>query len=226
MPEISLTLNNQYMLNVQRFVVNPFQENCYVVYDETKEAVIVDCGAFYPEERSAIVKFIRDNELSPRHLIATHGHVDHNFGNGTVFSAFGLLPEVHQKDASLMNRLSEQAMAFCQYEISGNVPEVGAFFDDGDNIAFGRHKLAVIPTPGHTPGSVFFYCEEDGVAFSGDTLFKMSIGRTDLWEGSYEDLVLSLNRIKALLDGETVLLPGHGPQTTMADELRVNPYLR
>lgn len=226
MPEISLTLNNQYMLNVQRFVVNPFQENCYVAYDETKEAIIVDCGAFYPEERSAIVKFIRDNELSPRHLIATHGHVDHNFGNDTVFSAFGLLPEVHQKDASLMNRLSEQAKAFCQYEISVNVPEVGFFFDDGDNIAFGRHKLAVIPTPGHTPGSVFFYCEEDGVAFSGDTLFKMSIGRTDLWEGSYEDLVLSLNRIKALLDGKTVLLPGHGPQTTMADELRVNPYLR
>ena len=148
------------MLNIQRFVVNPFQENCYVIYDETKEAVIIDCGAFYPEERSAIVKFICDNELSPRHLIATHGHVDHNFGNDTVFSAFGLLPEVHKKDAGLMSQLSEQAMAFCQHEISGNVPAVGAFFADGDNIAFGVHKLAVIPTPGHTPGSVFFYCEE------------------------------------------------------------------
>lgn len=125
-----------------------------------------------------------------------------------------------------MSQLSEQAMAFCQHEISGNVPAVGAFFADGDNIAFGVHKLAVIPTPGHTPGSVFFYCEEEGTAFSGDTLFKMSIGRTDLWEGSYEDLVLSLNRLKALLAGETVILPGHGPQTTMADELRANPYLR
>lgn len=214
------------MLNIQRFVVNPFQENCYVVSDDTKEAVVIDCGAFYPEERTAIVKYIREGGLVPKRLIATHGHVDHNFGNDTIFAAFGLRPEVHHKDGRLMASLPEQAMAFCQYRMEDDIPPVGKFFDDGDTIGFGNHELCVLPTPGHTPGSVFFVCEEEGVAFSGDTLFRMSIGRTDLGQGSYADIVASLQGLKHRLDGKTVVLPGHGPQTTMGEEIAANPYLR
>lgn len=215
------------MLNIQRFVVNPFQENCYVVSDSTREAVVVDCGAFYPEERSAIVAYIRDNNLTPTHLIATHGHVDHNFGNDTIYSHFGLKPEVHHKDSQLMGMLAEQAMAFCNFSMDPKAqPAIGRLLDDDDVITFGNHQLCIIPTPGHTPGSVFFLCKEEKLAFSGDTLFQMSIGRTDLWQGSHSDIINSLQGIKEQLEADTTILPGHGPKTTMADELKSNPYLR
>ena len=197
-----------------------------MVSDETNEAVVIDCGAFYPEERTAIVKYLRNGDLVPKRLIATHGHVDHNFGNDTIFAAFGLRPEVHQKDAQLMASLPEQAMAFCKYRMEGDIPQVGNFFCDGDTICFGKHELCVLPTPGHTPGSVFFLCEEEGVAFSGDTLFRMSIGRTDLGQGSFADIMASLQGLKHRLGGKTVILPGHGPQTTMGEEIAANPYLR
>ena len=197
-----------------------------MVSDETNEAVVIDCGAFYPEERTAIVKYLRNGDLVPKRLIATHGHVDHNFGNDTIFAAFGLRPEVHQKDAQLMASLPEQAMAFCKYRMEGDIPQVGNFFCDGDTICFGKHEFCVLPTPGHTPGSVFFLCEEEGVAFSGDTLFRMSIGRTDLGQGSYADIMASLQGLKHRLGGKTVILPGHGPQTTMGEEIAANPYLR
>lgn len=215
------------MLNIQRFVVNPFQENCYIVSDSTGEAVIVDCGAFYPEERQAVVNYIRDNGLTPVHLIATHGHIDHNFGNDTIFSAFGLQPEIHSKDSGLMDRMAEQAMALCNYKMDNeSIPAVGRLLADDDTVEFGNHKFTMLHTPGHTPGSVFFYCKEEKVAFSGDTLFQMSIGRTDLWQGSYADIMSSLRHVNQKLPAETTILPGHGPQTTMADELRSNPYLK
>ncbi len=214
------------MLDIRRFVVNPFQENCYVVSDSTKEAIVIDCGAFYPEERNAIVKYIEDNRLEPKHLIATHAHIDHNFGNNTMFDAFGLRPEVHGGDALLMERLAEQAEAFCRQRLDYAMPEAGRYLSDSDKICFGTHSLTVLPTPGHTPGSVFLCCMEESIAFSGDTLFKASIGRTDLWEGNYDDIMESLTTIKRQLPPEMTIMPGHGPQTTIGDETRENPFMR
>lgn len=213
------------MLNIKRFIVNPFQENCYIVSDESKEAIIVDCGAFYPEEKAAIVNYINENGLSPKHLISTHGHVDHNLGNNLIFKNFRLPPEVHHKDKSLMDKLPEQAMVFMNYEMDkSDIPPVGKFLGDNDIISFGTHKFTIIPTPGHSPGSVFFVCQDENVAFSGDTLFQMSIGRTDLWAGSYNDILLSLSNISKILDSKTVILPGHGQKTTMYIEMKNNPY--
>ena len=97
------------MLTIQRFECNMLQENCYIISDETKECVICDCGAYYPAERAAIVDYIRDNGLTPVHLLSTHGHIDHNFGNNTIFDEFGLKPEVHKEDQHLMDMLAEQA---------------------------------------------------------------------------------------------------------------------
>lgn len=213
-------------LNIQRFVCNPLQENCYIVSDDTKEAVIIDCGAFYEEERKAVVKYIKDNHFIPRHLIATHGHVDHNFGNDTIQDAFGLYVEVHSNDEPLITTLAQQAYSFANIIIDNDKYRVGKYLIDGDTITFGAHTFTIIPTPGHTPGSVFFYCKEENVAFSGDTLFRMSIGRTDFALGSYPDIIDSLRRIVNRLPSDTVILPGHGPQTTMADEKATNPYLR
>lgn len=212
------------MLNIVRFVCNPIQENTYVMSDETNECVIVDCGAFFPEERKAIVDYIRSNNLVPKHLIATHGHIDHNFGNNTMFKEFGLKPEVHADEAQLMDTLPEQAESFCDITLDYEMPAVGRFLSANDKICFGSHTFTILETPGHTPGSVFYYCKDENVAFSGDTLFHNSVGRTDIPGGSMFLLIQSLRAISQLPD-ETQILPGHGDYTTMGKEQTSNPYL-
>ena len=212
------------MLNIVRFVCNPIQENTYVMSDETNECVIVDCGAFFPEERKAIVDYIRSNHLVPKHLIATHGHIDHNFGNNTMFEEFGLQPEVHADEAQLMDTLPKQAESFCNITLDYEMPAVGRFLSANDKICFGSHTFTILETPGHTPGSVFYYCKEENVAFSGDTLFHNSVGRTDIPGGSMFLLIQSLRAISQLPD-ETQILPGHGDYTTMGKEQASNPYL-
>lgn len=214
------------MLNIERFVCNPFQENCYVVSDETGEGVIIDCGAFYPEERRAVTEYIKTNGLTVKHLLATHAHIDHNFGNNTIKEEFGLSPNVSAADSALMGRLSEQAMILANIRLDYDMPAVGRFFEESDIFKFGTHRLTVLPTPGHSPGSVFFYCEEENIAFSGDTLFNMSIGRTDFDFGSYHDIMDSLHNVVSKLPDETIVYPGHGPQTTIRQEKQYNPYLR
>lgn len=213
-------------LHIERFVCNPFQENCYVVSDETRESIVIDCGAFYPEERRAVVDYIRGNRLELKHHAVTHGHIDHNFGDDTIETEFGLRPELHRDDEPLMQRLAEQALAFANITIDGSKYHVGKYLCDDDTISFGNHTFTLIPTPGHTPGSVFLYCKEEKLAFSGDTLFRMSIGRTDFELGSFNDIVASLRKIAATLPPDTTVLPGHGPQTTIGDEKASNPYFR
>lgn len=212
------------MLTIKRFECNMLQENCYIISDETKECVICDCGAYYPAERAAIVDYIRDNGLTPVHLLCTHGHIDHNFGNNTIFDEFGLKPEVHNEDQYLMDMLAEQAEALVGITLDYAMPPVGKYFGDGDEITFGSHRLKVIETPGHSKGSVFFYCPEESMALSGDTLFRNSIGRTDFLGGSMFQIIQSLRMICQLPDN-TVVYPGHGPQTTIGTELSSNPYL-
>ena len=212
------------MITIKRFVCNMSQENCYVLSDETRECVIADCGAFYPEERQAVIDYIRSNDLTPKHLISTHGHVDHNFGNNTITETFGLFPEVHANDAFLMEELAEQAEKFVGMRLDYQMPPVKNYLKGTDQIKFGTHTLSIIETPGHSPGSVFFYCAEEDLALSGDTLFRYSIGRTDLEGGSMFQIIQSLRTICQLPD-KTVILPGHGEQTTIGKELAANPYL-
>ena len=213
------------MLNIKRFMCNPLQENCYVVSDDSRECVIIDCGAYYPEECDAISSYIRDNQLTPVHLLATHGHLDHNFGNGYIFRQYTLNVEICADDRDLVEHLPEQASSLFGMTIDEEQPSVGRLLHDGDEVTLGTHILRVLHTPGHSHGSCVFYCAEESVAFSGDTLFRMSIGRTDFPEGSWADMERSLAKI-ATLPADTQVLPGHGPQTTIADEIRYNPYLR
>lgn len=200
------------------------QENCYVVSDETKECMIVDCGAFYPEERQTIVDYIRTNNLKPMHLVATHGHFDHNFGNDTIYKEFGLKPEIHRKDERLLQTIGDQAMTIVGANIDAEMPAAGRLLSENDTIEFGSHKFVVIETPGHSPGGVFYYCKEENMAFSGDTLFKGSIGRTDFVGGSMFMLIQSLRMISQMPD-EVKLLPGHGPETSIGEEVAHNPYI-
>ena len=211
------------MINIERFACNMLQENCYVVSDSTKECVIVDCGAFYEEERKAIKQYVADNGLHPVHLLVTHGHLDHNFGNRFVADDFGLKAEVSSADSRLMEHMTEQVQAF-NVKIDYQMPPVGSYFEDGDEIKFGDHVFKVISTPGHSRGSVCFYCKEENLMFSGDTLFKGSIGRTDFEGGSMLQIIQSL-RMLAQMPDNTVVLPGHGEQTTIGFELAHNPYM-
>lgn len=212
------------MINIQRFVCNMLQENCYVVSDDSKECVIIDCGAWYEEERKAVKDYVVSNGLTPTHLLCTHGHVDHNFGIDTISEAFGLQPEIHEEDAGFMEHLSDQAVEFIGIRPSNNYPAVTHYLKDGDEIGFGTHQLHVIHTPGHSRGSVCFHIPDEHVLFTGDTLFRQSIGRTDFEGGSMMQIIQSL-RLLAQLPDETVVLTGHGPQSTMGEELRSNPFL-
>lgn len=201
-----------------------FQENCYVVSDDTKECVIIDCGALYNEERCAIADYIRENKLIPKHLVCTHAHIDHNFGNNFILSEYGLKPEVCIADKKLIKSLRWQAKAFVGMNYEEEIPPVSHFFSAGDTVPFGCHTLNIIGTPGHSPGSVVIYCADEKVAFTGDTLFRMSIGRTDLGDGRFDDITNSLKKLAKELPDDVVVMPGHGEQTTMADEKRFNPY--
>lgn len=221
---VSNYLKEYSMLHIEKFEVNMLQENCYVVSDETRECVIIDCGAFYPEERTAIVNYIKENNFQLVHLLVTHGHLDHNFGNNTIHETFGLKPEVSAADESLMKNLKQQAEVFYQMQLDYDFPPVGHFFEENEVIHFGNHQFEIILTPGHSRGSVTFYCAEEKVAFTGDTLFRGSIGRTDFKGGSMFQIINSL-RFLAQLPDDVKVLPGHGQATSIGEELAHNPYM-
>lgn len=213
------------MLNIKTFCFNLLQENTYVLSDETSECVIIDCGAYYDEERHALVNYITDRNLKPVHLLCTHGHFDHNFGINTVFETWGLKPEIAAEDEWLITDIPNQFEAMAGVKLRWTYPAPDHFFAPDEVISFGSHKLQILRTPGHTPGGVTFYCAEEKVAFTGDTLFRMSIGRTDFERGSYADMLNSLKTIIAQLPTDTTVYCGHGPQTTISYELSYNPYM-
>ncbi len=212
------------MLRIERFACNMLAENCYVVSDETNDCVIIDCGAISEIEENAIKQYVEEMNLKPCHLLVTHGHLDHNFGNVFIYDTYQLKPEVSQLDEHLMKTMPQQAKAFYDMTIEDNFPPIGKFLSDDELISFGNHQLRVIATPGHSKGSVTFYCEEENVAFTGDTLFHQSVGRTDLEGGSMFKIIQSLRQLAQLPD-QTRVLPGHGEETTIGKELSHNPYM-
>ena len=194
------------MITIKTFPCNQLQENTYVVSDDTRECVIIDCGAYFEEEFQAIQNYIETQQLKPVHLLATHGHFDHNFGNNFIFETYGLKVEISADDAYLINDLPGQFESMIGFPLRRQYPEVGHYFEAGETIST-------------------FYNKEEGIAFTGDTLFRMSIGRTDFDRGSYEDMMNSLLNVIAKLPSDTVVYSGHGPKTTLAEELQYNPYL-
>ena len=212
------------MLKIQTFEVNPLHENCYVVSDDTKECVIIDCGAFTKSEQEAIITYINKNGLKPVHNIGTHGHLDHHFGDAAILSAFNLLPEVSDGDEVLMLHSKEAALQMLGMDLNIDLPAGELRLTENNIIPFGSHTLRIIRTPGHSRGSVSFYCAEENVLFTGDTLFKGSIGRTDFPGGSMFQIISSLRELAQLPD-TTIVYPGHGPQTSIGFELAHNPYM-
>lgn len=213
------------MLTVKQFTCNPFGENTYIVADpENRECIIIDCGALGNDELSQIDQYITEQQLNPIRLIATHGHFDHNFGVGHIYEKYQLKVEIHQRDEQLLHTMVQQAdsLAGIHLPLTENIK--AETFTDDFTFTLGGCNFSVIPTPGHTKGSVCFYSAEAQMLFSGDTLFKGTIGRTDLPYGSMFEMTNSLRRLCQLPDN-TAIYPGHGPSTSLALELSSNPFL-
>ena len=213
------------MFSIKTFPFNLLQENTYVVSDETHDCVIIDCGAYYDDERKAITDYISSQGLKPCRLLATHGHWDHNLGIDTIYQTYGLQVEAAKEDDFIITDIPHNFQSIIGAPLRREYPPVGHFFAPNEVIRFGNHSLQVLKTPGHSPGSVVFYCAEEHTAFTGDTLFRMSVGRTDFEGGSYEDLMSSLANVLAKLPDDTTILPGHGPQSTIGYEKKYNPYM-
>ncbi len=214
------------MIEIKTFQCNPLQENCFIVSDEAKEAVAIDCGAFFPEERKAVARYIKDNGLNLCHVLCTHAHFDHIFGLDTLYEEFGISPKLHAADIFLYDKMSEQLQAFMGVPFDRQLPPLGDSMADGDTINFGSHLIKVIHTSGHSPGSVVLYMEEEKILFSGDTIFRLGVGRTDLEGGSWQQLLESLQRLATTLPDDVKVYAGHGPSTTMSLEKKLNPYFR
>jgi glyoxylase-like metal-dependent hydrolase (beta-lactamase superfamily II) len=211
------------MITVKSFIFNPFQENTYVLSDQTGECVIIDAGCYTETEQRELVNYITNNKLKPVKQIVTHGHVDHVLGTAFVFTHYGLLPECHTEDVVLFNQSAEQGKMFgLQVPV---LPSVKQFLTVKDPAKFGNAQLEILHVPGHSRGSVAFYSKNDQLVITGDVLFRDSIGRTDLFGGSYDELIDSIyNEILPLGDDVTVY-PGHGPATTIGFERKNNAFL-
>ncbi len=213
------------MLEIKTFVFNPFMENTYIVYDHTKEAAIIDCGAIYDEETESLRRFITDNGLSVKHILNTHLHLDHQFGNAFATREFGVLPKAHHADESMIDNLEQQAMLFgIPQKVKPQI--LGGHIQDNETIIFGDSSLEAVLVPGHSAGSLCFYSATDEVVFVGDVLFAGSIGRTDLPGGNYEQLIKGIKERLLVLPDNTTVYSGHGPTTTIGIEKTNNPFLR
>ena len=208
------------MLNVKKFIFNPFQENTYIISDDTKECAIIDCGAFDENERSEIKKYIADNDLDPVRLICTHAHFDHILAADELRRETGAPVYVYETDAPA---LADPRRSLTVLAKGGAGPlRADHLLKDGEELRVGRLAVSVLHTPGHTPGSCCFLCGD--ALFSGDTLFAGSIGRTDFPGGDDQAMAASLRMLAALEPGIRVF-PGHGESTTLSKERMENPYL-
>lgn len=210
---------------VKKFIFNPIQENTYVAIDErTNECVIIDAGCLSADEQQELADYIQKHQLRLTHVLNTHLHLDHCFGNAFLFRTFGVGPEAHAADEELLSVMKAHAQMF-GIPFDDDVQPLQGHLQENDVIRFGDSQLRVIHVPGHSRGGLVFYSESDKLLFSGDSLFKNSIGRTDLHGGNYRKLVGNLIQKVMVLPGETEVLPGHGEATTIEDERLNNPYL-
>jgi len=210
-------------MQLKVFYFNELRVCTYLLWDNTRECVIVDCGCGNENEFLRLQKFIDDNHLKPVLLLNTHGHFDHVMGNAFPVKRYKIKSYIHAEDEIWVAQAVEIALNY-GYKVE-QTPSPAGFLEDGQIIRFGQSALQVLHTPGHTKGSVCFYSPEDHFILTGDLLFQGCIGRTDLPGGDYDEIMESFaNKILPLPDN-TVVHPGHGPATTIGEEKLTNPYL-
>ena len=212
-------------MRIKKFEFNMFPVNCYILWDDTKEAVIIDPACFYEEEKQALKSFIDNEGLKLTHLLNTHLHVDHIFGNPFIYKEYGLRPEAGQQDEFWLEQARNQCHMF-GFELNETPISLGKYICDGDIITFGNSQLEAIHIPGHSPGSMVYYCKENNTLFTGDVLFHGSIGRADLKGGNFDELREHICSRLFVLPNETVVYPGHGTSTSIKEEKLNNPFFR
>ncbi|WP_111670627.1 MBL fold metallo-hydrolase [Algoriphagus litoralis] len=211
------------MLHIKTFTFNPFQENTYLVYDDQGEAVLIDPGCHTGQERAELEGFITSQNLKLHHLLNTHCHIDHVLGNAWAKKRFGIPLLIHKNELPVLKSVEVYApnYGFSGYESS----EADDFLEEGQVFTIGLESMKIIFVPGHAPGHLVFYHEQSGQCIAGDTLFRGSIGRTDLPGGNHTLLLAKIKSELFSLPDETIIYPGHGPETTIGYEKIYNPFV-
>ena len=210
------------MLRLQQFTFNPFSENTYVLHDEEGSCWVVDPGMSHSGEERELKNWLEKNALAPKGIINTHAHVDHVLGVTWMVDRYGLPFYLHSDEATVLAGAPGLAMMFgIRMEPISAAP---IWLDMDTPLMLGKEALKLLPVPGHSPGSVALYYEAGGWVIGGDALFAGSIGRVDLPGGDMNTLLLSIKSQMFTLPPETVVYPGHGPATTISEEMSTNPY--
>ncbi|MBR1774698.1 MAG: MBL fold metallo-hydrolase [Bacteroidales bacterium] len=210
---------------IKQFVFNHFQENTYILYDETKQCVIIDAGCNEKEEKEELFSFIDCNNFEVKKILLTHAHIDHFCGVADVAKRYNVPVCLHGEGKKIFDifTLQAQGMNFQPIDMKGVNFE---YINYGDEILFGNgYTLKTINASGHCPGSIAYYSEKDNAVFVGDAVFRLSIGRTDLFGGDLDELVRNINNNIMTLPLDTQILCGHGPATDVDFEKANNPYL-
>ncbi len=212
------------MIRIKSFVCNPYQENTYLLYDDDGATVIIDPGMYGPQEERRIAEFIDAHGLKPELLLNTHCHIDHVLGNRFIHETYGLLPQFHEGELPLLVEVQNYAPQMgIRYDLS---PIAETFLPSSGTVSFGQNELTLLFAPGHSPAHLCFYSSADGFLIGGDVLFRNSIGRTDLPGGNHRQLLESISSTLYTLPDDTVVYPGHGPETTIGHEKGTNPFIR
>lgn len=212
-------------MNFKRFIFNPVDVNCYILWDESKEAVLIDAAVLFDEEKEELKSFISSNGLTVKHHLNTHLHFDHIFGNPFVEQEFGVKSEANDKDWSWAETISERVARF-GLRYNEKIPTLGRVLNDDDTITFGNSTIKAIHVPGHSPGSLAYYVAEENMLFSGDALFQGSIGRTDFADADFDTLISSIKSKLFSLPDDTRVYPGHSDSTTIEFEKQYNRFLQ
>jgi hydroxyacylglutathione hydrolase len=209
---------------LQSFTFSPIQENTYVYYcPTTKQAAIIDPGCYFDNEKETLQNFISTNELKPIYLLNTHCHLDHVYGNKWVNETFNLLLHMHKREDPVLDYAPTSGL-FYNTPFDNYLGE-RIYLEQNQIINIGELQLKVLEAPGHSPGHVIFYAEQENLVISGDVLFNGSIGRTDLPGGDFDTLAHSIRTVMYALPDNTVVHSGHGPTTTIKNEKLTNPYV-
>jgi len=211
------------MINIKKFTFNPVGVNAYLLWDETKEAVIIDPACSNRSEESVLSRFVEEQGLQVVQLLNTHGHFDHLMGNSFAETKWGLKCRIHPGDLPMVSQAKQHAMFF---GISMANPAEAVALVPGEEITFGHSVLKFIHVPGHSPGSVAYHSEADQLLVVGDILFEGSVGRTDLPGGNHALLISGIKEKLLTLADDTRVFPGHGNDTMIGWEKRTNPFLK
>jgi len=210
------------MLKLKSFTFNPFQENSYLLYDDTKNAVIVDPGMYNRPEQEEFIDFLDSNGLNLTKLLNTHCHIDHVFGNQFIHQEFDLKPYLNEKEIEVLDMAKRSAEVYgLNYNHS---PLYEGFLNEGDVIKIGESELRCLFVPGHSPGHLVFINDEDNYMIGGDVLFRGSIGRTDLPGGHHDTLIKMIKEKVFMLPDDMKVYAGHGDPTTIGYEKQFNPF--